>query len=104
MIPDRGRLVFKRWDGVDNIQSPRFGGPVDRPVNVNAVYEREVMLKVDGQYCVSGDGWQIALTVATISVPAAQTSMFLLRSTFAGFSAQPSVQSSIHILMTQPVN
>src|SRR5260370_40641745 len=102
MIPDRGRLVFKRWDGVDNIQSPRFGGPVDRPVNVNAVYEREVMLKVDGQYGVSGDGWQKAGSVATISVPASQTSMFLLRSTFAGFSAHPSDQSSIQILMNEP--
>jgi hypothetical protein len=102
IIPDRERLVFKRWDGVDNILSPRFGGPVDRPVTVSAVYEREVMLKVDAQYGVSGDGWQKVGSVATISVPASLTSMFLLRSTFAGFSAHPSDQSSIQILMNEP--
>ena len=61
------------------------------------------MLKVDAQYGVSGDGWQKAGSVATISVPASLTSMFLLRSTFAGFSAHPSDQSSIQILMNEPV-
>jgi hypothetical protein len=103
VIPDRERLVFKRWDGVDNILSPRFGGPVDRPVNVAAQYEREVMLKVDAPYGVSGDGWHKAGSVATVNVPASTSSMFLLRSTFAGFSAQSSDASSLQILMNEPV-
>jgi hypothetical protein len=102
IIPDRERLVFKRWDGVDNIASPRFGGPVDRPVNVTAVYDREVMLKVDGQYGVAGDGWQKAGTVASVSVPPSVTTMFLFHSIFTGFTAHPTDQPSISIMMNEP--
>lgn len=104
VAPERERLVFKRWDGVDGILSPRFGGPVDRPVAVTAVYEREVMLKVDAPHGVSGDGWQKAGTVATVSVPQSVSSMFLFKSTFAGFSGYPPDQFSVQVLMSQPVS
>ena len=104
VIPERERLVFKRWTGVDGIQSPRFGGPVDRPVSVSAVYERELMLKVDAPLGVSGDGWQKAGTVASVTVPQFNSTMFLFRNTFAGFSGYAQDQNSVQIMMSEPVS
>jgi hypothetical protein len=102
IVPDQERLVFKRWDGMDGLLSPKITGKADKPISVTAVYDRQVMLKVNAPYGVSGDGWQTAGSVASISVPSAQAQMFLLNSSFVGFGGYPAGQSSIQVLVSGP--
>jgi hypothetical protein len=102
IVPDLDRLVFKRWEGMDGPLSPKIIGKVDKPINVTAVYERQVSLKVNAPHGATGDGWQKAGSVATISVPATYAEMFLLNSTFTAFGGYPPGQTSIQVLVNEP--
>jgi len=102
VVPDRERLVFKRWDGMDGLLSPKITGKVDKPIIVTAAYERQVMLKVNAPHGASGDGWQKVGSVTSVSVPGSVSEMFLLNSTFAAFGGYPAGQSSIQVLVNEP--
>jgi hypothetical protein len=102
VVPDRERLVFKRWDGMDGLLSPKITGKVDKPIIVTAAYERQVMLKVNAPHGAAGDGWQKVGSVASVSVPSSVSEMFLLNSTFTGFGGYPAGQSSIQVLVNEP--
>ena len=103
VVPEQDRLVFKRWDGMDGgLTSPKITGKVDKPISVTAVYERQVMLKINAPHGAAGDGWQKAGSVAPVSVPSTFSEMFLLNSTFSGFGGYPPGQSSIQVLVNEP--
>jgi hypothetical protein len=102
VVPDMERLVFKRWDGIDGLLSPKITGKVDKPIIVTATYERQVMLKVNAPHGSAGDGWQKVGNVVTVSVPSSVSEMFLLNSSFTGFGGYPSGQSSIQVLVSEP--
>src|SRR5262249_23613344 len=99
---DQERLVFKRWDGMDGLLSPKITGKVDKPIIVNATYERQVMLKVNAPHGSAGDGWQKVGNVASVSVPSSVSQMFLLNSTFTNFGGYPAGQSSIQLVVNEP--
>ena len=102
VVPDQERLVFKRWDGMDGLFSPKITGRVDRPYIVTATYERQVMLKVNAPHGAAGDGWQKVGNVATVSVPSSVSQMFLLNDAFTGFGGYPAGQSSVQVLVNEP--
>ncbi|MBO0880554.1 MAG: hypothetical protein J2P17_09455 [Mycobacterium sp.] len=102
IVPDQQRFVFKRWDGMDGLLSPKITGKVDKPISVTAVYDKQVKLTVNAPYGVSGDGWQQVGSVANITVPNSVAQMFLLNSTFVGFGGYPSGQASIQVLVNEP--
>jgi hypothetical protein len=103
VVPDQDRLVFKRWDGMDGgLTSPKITGKVDKPISASAVYERQVMLKVNAPHGSAGEGWQKVGSVAAVSVPSSFSEMFLLNSTFSGFGGYPQGQSSIQVLVNEP--
>jgi len=102
IVADQERLVFKRWDGIDGVLSPKVTGKVDKPINVTAIYERQVMLKVNAPHGSAGDGWQKAGNVASVSVPSSYSEMFLLDSNFTGFGGYPAGQSAIQVLINEP--
>jgi len=103
VVPEQDRLVFKRWDGMDGgLTSPKITGKVDKPISVTAVYERQVMLKINAPHGSAGEGWQKVGTVAPVSVPSTFSEMFLLNSTFTGFGGYPQGQSSIQVLVNEP--
>ncbi|HEY1294402.1 MAG TPA: hypothetical protein VGJ60_15095 [Chloroflexota bacterium] len=102
IVPDQERLVFKRWDGMDGLLSPKISGKVDKPISVTAVYDRQVMLKINAPYGAAGDGWQIAGSVANVTVPTVQSQIFLLNSSFVGFGGYPARQTNIQVLMNEP--
>ncbi|MBI4494046.1 MAG: hypothetical protein HY690_14750 [Chloroflexi bacterium] len=102
VVQDSERLVFKRWEGIDGVASPRIGGPVDKPLAVNAVYERELMLKLNAPYGGSGGGWQKAGRVATVSVPGSVPQMVVLSSNLDYLSGYPAGQPSVQVFMDEP--
>jgi hypothetical protein len=102
VVPDQERLVFKRWDGMDGLLSPKIAGKVDKPISVSAVYERQVMLKVDAPRGASGDGWQKVGNVANVSVPGSYSDSPLLQSTFTNFGGYPVGQSAVQVLVNEP--
>lgn len=102
IVADRDRLVFKRWDGLDGLISPKITGKVDKPINVTAVYDRQVMVAVSAPHGAAGDGWQKVGSIATISVPSSYSEMFLLNSRFLNFGGYPSGQASIQVLVNEP--
>jgi hypothetical protein len=102
VVPDQDRLVFKRWEGMEGLTSPKITGKVDKPISVTAVYERQVMLKINAPHGSAGEGWQKAGSVAPVSVPSTFSEMFLLNSTFTGFGGYPQGQSSIQVLVNEP--
>src|SRR5205823_5384106 len=102
IVPDQERLVFKRWDGMDGLLSPKITGKVDKPIMLTANYERQVMLKVNAPHGSAGDGWQKLGDVATVSVPNSVAEMFLLNSTFSTFGGYPAGQTSIQVLVSGP--
>jgi hypothetical protein len=102
VVPDQERLVFKRWDGMEGLTSPKITGKVDKPIAVTAVYDRQVMLKINAPHGAAGDGWQKVGSVATVSVPSSFSDAFLMSSTFSGFGGYPPGQSSIQVLVNEP--
>jgi len=102
VVPEQERLVFKRWEGMDGLLSPKISGKADRPININAVYDRQLMLKVSAQHGATGDGWQKAGSVVTVTVPASVTQMFLLKSSFLGFGGYPAGQPTVQVLLNEP--
>jgi hypothetical protein len=102
IVADQERLVFKRWDGIDGLLSPKIVGKVDKPINVTATYERQVMLKVNAPHGAAGDGWQKVGNVVTVSVPGTFSEMFLLNSSFTNFGGYPAGQSSIQVVVSEP--
>jgi hypothetical protein len=102
VVPDQQRLVFKRWEGMDGLLSPKVTGKVDKPINLTATYERQVMLTVNAPHGAAGDGWQTVGSVARVTVPGSVSQMFLLNSTFVAFGGYPNGQSSIQVLVNEP--
>lgn len=102
VVPETERLVFRKWEGIDNVSSPKFSGFANRPISVVAVYDRQFMLKVTAPYGVSGDGWYRQGTVATVSVPASMTQMYLWRTLFAGFGGANGTQNTVQVMMDEP--
>jgi len=102
VVADQERLVFKRWDGMDGLLSPRISGKADRPLVVTAAYERQVMLKVNAPYGVTGDGWQKAGSVVSISVPSSVSQMVLFKASLLGIGGYPAGQSLLQVLLNEP--
>ncbi|MBI4491326.1 MAG: hypothetical protein HY690_00835 [Chloroflexi bacterium] len=103
IVPERERYAFKRWEGMDGLLSPKVSGVVDRPVVVAAVYERQVMLKVDGPYGASGGGWQTDGTIVTVAVPQSVQQMLVLKSSFVGFPGYAAGQATVQVLVREPL-
>ena len=104
VVPDQERLVFKRWDGMDGLLSPKISGKADRPINITAAYDRQVMLKVNSPQGATGDGWQKAGSVATVTAPGSVPQMLLLKASFLGFGGYPAGQSTIQVLVNEPTS
>jgi hypothetical protein len=104
IVPESERLVFKRWDGMEGLLSPKISGKADKPIIVTAAYDRQVMLKVTAPHGVTGDGWQKAGSVATIAVPGSVPQMLLLKASFQNFGGYPTGQSTVQVLVNEPTN
>jgi len=103
IVPEQERLLFRRWDGIEGLLSPKITGKVDKPIIVTAVYERQVVLKVNAPRGATGEGWQKVGNVSTVSVPGLFAENLLLNSAFTGFNGYPPGQSSIQVLVNEPL-
>jgi hypothetical protein len=95
--------VFRRWEGMEGLISPKVTGVVDKPVILTAIYERQVKLKIDAAHGSSGEGWHRVGTVATATVPDSISQMLLFKSAFVGFSGHAAGQPTVQVLMDEPV-
>lgn len=105
VTPERERYVFRRWEGLDGLLSPKISGQVDRPVIITAKYDHEVMVNLISPHGGSGGGWQTEGTTITVAVPPSASQYVFLRSTFAGFPGYGATQgqSSVQVLVREPM-
>ena len=102
IVPGEERLVFKRWEGQEGLTSPTVSGLVEAPVNLSAVYERQVMVKVDAPFGASGNGWHTVGSSVTISVPDSKQSNLVFKESFEGFPGYSRDESTIELLVREP--
>jgi hypothetical protein len=101
-IPKEERYIFKRWEGQEGLVSPKVSGVVDRPVELKAVYERQVAATVNAPHGSSGAGWHKEGSIATISVPLSAQKFVVLKSRFVSFPGYGSTAPTIQLLMREP--
>lgn len=67
---NKTRYVFRGWEGDVNFTSPVLELPVDRPLNITAVWKRQYQVSVDGVYANSSirEAWLDEGTVVEIGM------------------------------------
>ena len=103
IVPERERLIFKRWEGMEGLLSPKVTGVISGPLSLQAVYERQVRVTLDAPHGGAGEGWYAPGTPITVSVPRSQQSMVLMKSVFAGFPGFSSTEPTFQIMVREPV-
>ena len=103
-ITGRERLVFKRWEGQEGLISPRISGAVSSPIELTAIYEKQVKVDVEARHGASGAGWYSLGSTATVGVPADThvRRIFVLKSSFAGFPGYAKGKPTIQVLVEEP--
>ena len=103
-ITGRERLVFKRWEGQEGLISPRISGAVSSPIQLTAIYEKQVKVDVEARHGASGAGWYTPGSTATVDVPADThvRRIFVLKSSFAGFPGYARGEPTIQVLVEEP--
>ena len=102
IVPEQERYSFKGWEGAD-LKSAKGSIVVDGPTRVDALYDRQFMVKVESPYGVSGDGWHTEGRTANIKVPENPSSLLFLKKEFAGFSNYPEAGPTLDIPVTEPL-
>ena len=103
IVPEQRRLVFKSWAGEEGLFSPRKNGAVDKPLNVRAVYQPQVMVTVEAPHGSAGGGGRTMGSTTTIIVPEEAPSRFLFKESFVRFGGYGPGQSSVDVLAQDPV-
>lgn len=103
LIPEQERLVFKKWEGMEGLFSPKVSGQITAPVNLTAVYERQAKLTVSAPYGGTGDGWYKEGSTATVSVPVSDEQSLFVKRQFIGFPGYASGQPTIQVLVKEPM-
>jgi len=103
IVPEQRRLVFKSWEGQEGLFSPRINGVVNKPLNLRAVYQPQVMVTVEAPHGSAGGGWLTMGSTTTIIVPDEAPSRFLFKESFVRFGGYGSGQSSVDVLAQDPV-
>ncbi|MCH7996745.1 MAG: hypothetical protein IIB11_03090 [Chloroflexi bacterium] len=84
IVKDQERLAFKKWEG-DEMDSHKGFLVVDRPLQMNAIYDTQYMVKVSSPYGASGEGWYTEGELAEISVPGQPGGIVFLKKYFDNF-------------------
>jgi len=102
ITPEQERLSFKSWEGV---QLDSLSGfiTVNQPMEINALYDRQFMVKVNSPYGVSGDGWYSEGKTARIEVPENPSSIVFMSKVFNGFDGYPDTGTTIQVPVTGPI-
>ena len=81
--PDEERYVFRSWNGVDNpVETDTYHILVDRPLVMEAVYDRQFKVNLSSPYGGAGDDWYTQGEMALIMVPEEPQSMLFFKRTF----------------------
>lgn len=102
VAPERERLVFKAWEGAD-LKSAKGVVEVGRPLELNAAYTREFMVKINAPYGAAGSGWQAEGTTATIQVPRNPGGILFLQKSFDGFPGHPGRDTTLRVPVNGPL-
>ena len=97
-VPEQERFVFQRWEGMEGLFSPKVTGVVSGPLNLRAVYNRQVRVTVIAPYGGAGDGWYAPDSPVTISVPATIADKLVLKHTFVEFPGFGKAASLQHLV------
>jgi hypothetical protein len=103
VVPGQERLVFRRWEGLEGLISPKISGIVDRPVDLLAAYDRQLAVTVNSPLGSSGGGWYKEQTTATVTVPAASQRRLVFKTRFAGFAGYSTREPTLRLLVSEPV-
>jgi len=85
-IPEKERYIFKGWRG-ENIgeEANTLRVIVDRPLSLEALYDKQFMVNVSSPYGASGSGWYTEGEKAMVMAPEEPQSMLFFKRVFAGF-------------------
>ena len=85
-IPEKERYVFKGWRG-ENIEEEAntLRVIVNRPLSLEASYDKQFMVNVSSPYGASGSGWYTEGEKAMVMAPEEPQSMLFFKRVFAGF-------------------
>jgi hypothetical protein len=103
IIADQEQFIFKEWQGMSGLVSPKVSGVVNAPVELTAVYDHQYMVTVDAPFGSSGGGWYTAGSIATITVPSSAESAFSMKKrfmSFPGYGKEPVIQVPVQAAMT----
>lgn len=99
---EQERFIFRRWDGMAGLISPKVSGIISAPVVLTAVYDHQVMVTVNGPEGISGAGWNTVDSTATITAPKAVGVGFAQIKRFKSFPGYEK-GNSISFPVTDPV-
>ena len=71
-------------------------------MEIDALYERQFMVRVQSQYGVSGDGWYSEGSVASIQVPENPSGIVFLKKRFNGFDGYPGSGATLDVPVNGP--
>jgi hypothetical protein len=80
------RYVFKGWSDPSIPQIPSLTISVDKPLRIQAIYEKQYMVEAVGEYGVSGAGWYPENSTAILRAPRSPRAMLLLKTVFNGWA------------------
>ena len=81
----RVRLVFDHWKGIE-MEAPVLTIYPDRPLKIQAIYQKEYYIKVYSPFGSFGAGWYKAGSRVTIYIPEEPRSMIFIKWVLDGFS------------------
>jgi hypothetical protein len=86
VVQNEVRYVFKGWSDPSLPQIPSLTLSVDKPLRVQAVYEKQYRVEAASEYGVSGTGWYPENSTAILKAPASPRTMLLLKTVFNGWT------------------
>ncbi len=104
IVTGQEQFVFRKWDGMAGLVSPKVSGVINAPVLLTAVYDHQVMITVNATEgaLVSGGGWATVGSSATLTAPNSVGSGFAMIKRFKSFPGYDQ-GSSITFLVSTPV-
>jgi hypothetical protein len=86
VVQNEVRYVFRGWSDTSLPQIPSLTLSVDKPLRVQAIYEKQYRVEAVGEYGVSGTGWYPENSTAILKAPASPRTMLLLKTVFNGWT------------------
>jgi len=86
VLQNEVRYVFRGWSDPSLPQIPSLTLSVDKPLRVQAIYEKQYRVEAVGEYGVVGTGWYPENSTAILKAPASPRTMLLLKTVFNGWT------------------